>query len=236
MRGDACLGALDYLKVPVVAEQHAHKRILRHQGVYPRGDALILGQVAHGLAEAGAVVVVDLNYPLLQLLGVVHGGVDGKVSALGVAADAHLTFKTPGRAHEIARRVRLCGDGVEAAHVEVLLPGDDVVVGTAEGDKARLVRQNDGHGGKLLLRRGVHVVDIVAQLQFLESRSLQHLLEHGDRTGGQQHAPAHVLLAELVEIALRGLLNATLALGGYYAREVQGDDLAHEEVIHLVEG
>ena len=86
---------------------------------------------------------------------------------------------------------RLRGHRTDHAHIEVLLPADQRLVGAAEGDIERLAAQIDGHGRKLGLTGRVDFVGEGDQPRVLKPRAFSQYLQKA-HVVGQQHGAADV--------------------------------------------
>ena len=101
------------------------------------------------MAEAGAVIIVHGPNALLHVQAGRCGGVHAEVAAFGVTGQVQGTVEHGGKFLQVLRRLRLGGDDVLKAHVEVLFPAHQGQVRATEGQEGRAVRQKEGHGPKL---------------------------------------------------------------------------------------
>ena len=99
--GCACVAGLYDIEPADLREQHADDGHVGDEGGYPVLHALVALGLQKGGHEARAVIAVDLEYPVLYLLGHGAGGVNGEVSALGVAADDDGAVVGLGRPFEV---------------------------------------------------------------------------------------------------------------------------------------
>ena len=136
----ARVACLDDIEPADLREQHTDNGHIRHEGSYLVLHALVAVCFQKGGHEARAVVAVDLKYPVLYLLGHRAGGVNGEVSALGVAADDDGAVVGRGRPLKVCLGVQLRGYDLFYRKLAVFLPADYRVVGAAERDILHAVR------------------------------------------------------------------------------------------------
>ena len=154
----------------LVAQQHAHHRGLRHKGLYFFADALITRLREDFAIKAGAIVIVNRFYAVLDLLPAESRGVNGKIAALGVAADGKPAGEPPGGPLQVVHRQFLARHRADKAHIEVLFPADEGIIGAAVGHAVVVLLQLYRNGGKLGLAFGIQAVGIGGQLHPLIPR------------------------------------------------------------------
>ena len=82
-----------------------------------------------------------------------------------MAAECDLAGVGGGHFFEVAHGLGLGGHGADKAHIQILLPADEGVVGAAEGEVDPLGREADADSGKLGLRFGAGFVFLAEQCQ-----------------------------------------------------------------------
>ena len=185
----------------------------------PPRHALVLRQGQERGAEARAVVVVDLHELVLHGFGAENRAVDREIAALRVPAHAQRPLR----------------EDREEGEIEVLLPADDGIVGAAEGDIGRPVRQQEREGGELRLRLVVDLIFIAAEQQPGEAGARRHAAAKLRDLVRDEHA--HALMLPQHVIAPHGLLQRDLRVkaGRDDAAEIQIAQLRQQQIVHLVE-
>ena len=202
----------------------------------PPRHALVLRQGQERGAEAGAVVVVDLHELVLHGFGAENRAVDREIAALRVPAHAQRPLrKGRRRGLQVLHGHPLRGDDREEGKIEVLLPADDGIVGTAEGDIGRPVRQQEREGGELRLRLVVDLIFIAAEQQPGEAGARRHAAAKLRDLVRDEHA--HALMLPQHVIAPHGLLqrDRRVKAGRDDAAEIQIAQLRQQQIVHLVE-
>ena len=139
--------------------------------------------------QARAVVVVDGRDLVLFTLGAADGSIDGKIAALGVAADAqNLCGKGRSRPRKILRSLLLCGHGGHEGHVEIFFPADDGIIGAAEGEIHAAVAAADAQRRKLYFGFCVQRAAVAAQTHLAEPARRGGFTQKRRDGVGHQHA------------------------------------------------
>lgn len=132
-------------------------------------DALITRLREDFAIKTGAIVIVNRFYAVLDLLPAESRGVNGKIAALGVAADGKPAGEPPGGLLQVVHR-QFCRHRADKAHIEVLFPADEGIIGAAVGHTVVALLQLYRNGGKLGLAFGIQAVGIGGQFHPLIPR------------------------------------------------------------------
>ena len=135
----------------LMLQQHPDHRGLGYVGLDTRHHGEIPGVAHEIIGEAGAVVVINLQNPLLNVRRASRGGKNRQISALGVTTQTqrHSVFRR--HLPDIVLRQQLGGDGLLEGHVEIFLPAHQRPVCPPESNKRRAVREQECHGRELRL-------------------------------------------------------------------------------------
>ena len=212
---------------------------LRHDRQDAVGHARVLRRADERLGKAGAVVVVDPNDAVLHGGRGLYRGIDRKVAALGVSADAQPRVRIlPRHAAKVFERARLGGDDLEVAHVQVLLPTDDGIVRAAVGKIDAAVAQLDRQRRELLLARVIHQLAVAVQQHPAEAHGVRHAAHEVGDAPRDQHTHVDLLPVMAGEVGSRCVAQRHAApqlRRRHDALEVDEAQLRQDQAVHLVE-
>ena len=212
---------------------------LRHDRQDAVGYVRVLRRADERLGKAGAIVVVDPNDAVLHGGRGLYRGIDRKVAALGVSADAQPRVRILARhAAKVFERARLGGDDLEVAHVQVLLPADDGIVRAAVGKIDAAVAQLDRQRRELLLARVVHQLAVAVQQHPAEAHGVRHTAHEVGDAPRDQHAHVDLLPVMAGEVGSRCVAQRHAApqlRRRHDALKVDEAQLRQDQAVHLVE-
>ena len=162
----------------LMLQQHPDHRGLGHVGLDPRNHGEISGVAHEIIGEAGAVIVVNLQNPLLNVRRASCGGENCQISALGVAAQTQRHHVLRRHLPDVVLRQQLGGDGLLKGHVEIFLPAHQRPVRSPEGHEGRVVGKQKCHGRKLCLLLRDELIPVQHHFAPAEPRRLGGSAEH----------------------------------------------------------
>ena len=175
---------LDGGEVLLLLEEHADEGRTRHRLVDEASTLLPARRRERLAREAGTVMREGGSDAGVRRLVAHGGGIGGEVASLGVTSHIDPALGERRGSLEVADGARLRGHARLEGHVEVFLPADDGVVGTAERDvdvsrgKAQRTRR------ELLLAIEIGLRDVVAETNRPEARARNDGAEQPDEPLG----------------------------------------------------
>ena len=144
MGRDSRIAALNDLVWFPFQQKSTYDRCFRNDLVYSSLYAKISFRSKKVRSESGTVKTVYGTDPSLNFRGNGGCGVYGQIPAFRVTADKKRPIVDGGSSFKIGPCIFLCRDDVMNAHFQILLPGYQCIICSAEGDKAGSIRQKNG--------------------------------------------------------------------------------------------
>ena len=181
-----------------VVQQHSDHAHLRHKAADFRQDLPVPLRLHDLLAEARAVIRVDPQDPLPDLMAAERRGVNGQVAALRMASHIDLLLLPRKMLFQVLHSPLLGRRLTQETEVEILFPAHQVVVRAPVShiDQRRSLPFPDpeDHRRELLLPLLVHHIDVGGHRQVPEALRLRHRLQKQRRMPDERRPRLHLFL------------------------------------------